>query len=117
MSKSAVEEVKAAVIQKWKPWAFQVLAETHAERLDAAEKELDRLRAENAALQERAERAEAALQGGVVVPLATLKWLYGEVPHPRTGLWLERPLSGGAYWWRSVLRKDIALATAKEGKS
>lgn len=64
-----------------------------------------------------AARKLEALQGGVVVPLATLKWLYGEVPHPRTGLWLERPLSGGAYWWRSVLRKDIALATAKEGKS
>jgi len=46
----------------------------------------------------------------VVVPLSTIEWLCGEKPHPKTGLWFERPEGEGAYWWRSVLRRDIAAA-------
>ena len=46
----------------------------------------------------------------VMVPLSTVEWLCGEKPHPRTGLWFERPEGEGSYWWRSVLRKDIAAA-------
>jgi len=78
------------------------------------------------AMRERAERAEAALRGGVVVPEEVIRFLCGEVPID--GLWfgepkpskIERPegkpLIPAHYWWRSQLLRP-ALAAAKEGKS
>jgi hypothetical protein len=53
---------------------------------------------------------------GVVVPsgytlvkTATLKWLLGETEN-ENGVWFERPVGAGAFWWRTDLRKAMLSA-------
>ncbi len=52
----------------------------------------------------------------VRVPASTIEWLAGAAPHPVSGLWFERPAGAGAYWWRSVLREDIARLAYRCGE-
>lgn len=44
-----------------------------------------------------------------LVKTETLKWLLGETEN-ENGVWFERPVGAGAFWWRTDLRKAMLPA-------